>query len=67
MPTTTTKLVTAREFFSKLENRTLYMAEGPENAKSLLARATAEDAERDGLAYLLATRRQDETGKWVIK
>lgn len=62
------KLITARAFFSRAHERTLFMADGPGAVnQSLLARASAEAAERDGEAYLRATRKQVPSGQWVLK
>jgi len=59
-------LITAREFYSSAERRTMFMADGPPGHVSLLARATAEAAIADGTEYFLRTRRQNLAGEWLI-
>lgn len=61
------KLITVRSFQSSIHNCTLYMADGPDGHLSLLARTTAEFAERDGEEYFLRTRTRDADGRWVIR
>lgn len=44
---------------------TLYVADGPDGHTWLLKRTTEADALRDGLAYFMATRKLDASGRWV--
>jgi hypothetical protein len=59
VPTITVRMVT-------LNNRdTAYVADGPDGHTWLLSRYSEEAAKRDGLEYLLRTRKL-ENGRWVL-
>ncbi len=61
----TVELVTSLNPLTRIR-ATLWVAHGPDGHHWLLARTTQRDAMQDGLAYFLATRSLDASGRWVI-
>jgi len=57
--------ITTRPVFSKIENRTVYIADGPDGHSDLLARDTADAAQRAGEEYFTKTRALVD-GRWKI-
>jgi hypothetical protein len=61
---TNTAVITVTELVTQ-EGQLLFVANGPDNHMSLLARGTREAAAADGLEYFLATRVL-RGGRWVL-
>jgi len=59
--------MTARLILDGHDRIPMYVADGPDGHVWLLKRTTEDAALRDGLAYFLATRELDGSGRWVLR